>query len=278
MKGTKEKFRYKKEMGQNFIFDPALIEALADASKVTREDGVLEVGPGRGTLTAALARRARKVIAVELDRTLLSGLETSMALYPNVEIVEGDILRQDLPALARDLGSPCRLAANLPYNITTPFMEMLLHAHLPFETIAIMVQKEVGERMMAQPGEDGYGPFSILIDYYSIPEEAVKVPAACFTPPPKVDSSFMLLTMRTQPKVDVVDEAMFFRTVRVSFSMRRKTILNNIMGGFRLSRDEAVTVLERCGIDPKTRAEKMPMDAFALLSDALFRAEGAMDD
>lgn len=265
----KEKFHYKKEMGQHFIFDPEVIETLADASKVTREDGVLEIGPGRGTLTAALARRARKVTTVELDRTLLYDLEISMAMYPNVDIIEGDILRQDVPAIVEKLGTPCRVAANLPYNITTPLLEMLLHAHLPFETIAIMVQKEVGDRMMARPGDEGYGPFSILIDYFAVAEEAVFVPAACFTPPPKVDSSFMLLTMRKTPPISVQDEGMFFRVVRAAFTMRRKTIVNNLMGGFPLTRDAAIALLEGCAIAPNERAERLALDDFARIADAL---------
>lgn len=266
-----ERFRYKKEMGQHFLFDPMLIEQLADAAQVTREDGVLEIGPGRGTLTAALARRARKVIAVELDRTLLHNLEVAMALYPNVEIVQGDILRQDIPALVRKLGTPCRLAANLPYNITTPVLEMLLAQKLPFLSMAVMVQKEVGARMMAQPSRPGYGPFSILMQYHAQVQEAVEVPAACFTPPPKVDSSFMLLSMRESPAVVVLDEAVFFRVVRVAFSMRRKTMLNNLSGGLRITREETLALLAEAGIAPEKRAEQLSMDDFAALADALVR-------
>lgn len=267
----KKTFRYKKEMGQNFIFDPALIEALADASGVTRADGVLEIGPGRGTLTAALARRARKVITVELDRTLIHDLEVAMALYPNVEIVEGDILRQNLPALAARLGEPCRVAANLPYNITTPVIEALLCAKLPFSSIAIMVQKEVGERMLAQAGMPGYGPFSLLIRYFTQPSLALDVPAECFTPRPKVDSSFMLLAARETPVIAVSDEALFFRVIRVSFAMRRKTILNNLMSGFSISRSDADALLAECHIPINARAEQLDMDAFGALSDAIFR-------
>lgn len=265
----KERFRYKKEMGQHFLLDPALVEALADASQVTREDGVLEIGPGRGLLTAALARRARKVIAVELDRTLLGDLEISMALYPNVEIVEGDILRQDIGALVARLGTPCRVAANLPYNITTPLLETLLHAHLPFRTLAVMVQKEVADRMMAGPGQEGYGPFSLLVDFFAEAREAVFVPAACFTPPPKVDSSFMLLTMREGPPVLVEDEAAFFRVIRAAFMMRRKTILNSLMAGLSLGREQTSALLERAGIPPQARAEQLPMEAFAKLANLL---------
>lgn len=204
----KEKFRFKKEMGQNFISDPALIERLAEAAQVTREDGVLEIGPGRGALTCALARRCRRLIAVELDRTLLDGLETTLALYPNAEVVEGDILRADLPALVARLGVPCRVAANLPYNITTPVVEKLLRARLPFASLAIMVQKEVGDKMTAGPGEAGYGPFSLLVQYFAEAREVLRVDASYFTPRPRVDSSFMLLAPREAPPVAVRDEAM----------------------------------------------------------------------
>jgi len=265
----KERFHYKKEMGQNFIYDKELIERLAEASRVEKTDGVLEIGPGRGTLTAALARRSRQVIAVELDRTLLDGLEASLALYPNVEIVQGDILKADLPALIQRLGTPCRVAANLPYNITTPLMEKLLLARLPLSTIAVMVQKEVGERMMARSGQDGYGPFSLLIEYFATAEEAVFVPAECFTPQPKVDSSFMLLTLREKPTVTVADEGLLFRVIRTSFAMRRKTILNNLMGGFGLPREKAASLLEQSGIDPGERAEVISLARFAALSEAI---------
>lgn len=270
----KERFHYKKEMGQHFLFDPVLMEALADASGVTKEDGVLEIGPGRGTLTTALARRARKVVSVELDRTLIHDLRTTMALYPNVEIVQGDILRQDLHALVERIGTPCRVAANLPYNITTPFLEKLLHAHLPLTSIALMVQEEVGVRMLAGPGDDGYGPFSLLVAYFTQATCAMDIPAACFTPPPKVDSSFMMLMMREEPAVSVTDEEMLFRVIRAAFTMRRKTILNNLTGGFAMKRDEVIHLLERCGIAPEIRAERMALQDFAALADALTEGMG----
>lgn len=268
----KEKFRYKKEMGQHFIFDPILIEQLADASLASKEDGVLEIGPGRGTLTTALAKRARKVITVELDRTLIHDLHVTMALYQNVEIIEGDILRADIAALVQSLGTPCRLAANLPYNITTPLIEKILHLQLPFESLAIMVQKEVGARMMASAGAEGYGPFSILIFYYAQVQEAIFIPAECFTPPPKVDSSFMLLTMRKEPPVSVLDEALFFRVVNASFAMRRKTLLNNLLAAFPFSREEITDITNPCEIMPeKVRAEQLTPEQFALLTNAIYQ-------
>lgn len=272
----KEKFRYKKEMGQNFIYDKGVIEKLADASQVERMDGVLEIGPGRGTLTAALAMRARKVIAVELDRTLIPDLRVNMSLYPNVEIIQGDILHTDLHMLAEKLGSPCRVAANLPYNITTPFIEKLLHAHLPFETIAVMVQKEVGIRMMATENTEGYGPLSILIKYFADAKEAVAVASTCFIPKPNVDSSFMLLTMRKSPAVQVQDEAMFFKVIRMAFMMRRKTLLNNLLGaGLGLKRESIEDMLTACGVSPTVRGEQLSIAQFALLTNAL--ASGRID-
>ena len=262
----KEQFRFKKEMGQNFLTDPTLIEGLAEASLVSREDGVLEIGPGRGALTCALARRCRKLIAVELDRTLIRDLETTLELYPNAELVEGDILRQDLPALIARLGEPCRVAANLPYNITAPVLEKLLTLRLPVLSMAVMVQKEVGEKMRAQPGEEGYGPFALMCQYYAEIDEAVYVPREYFTPQPKVDSSFMLLSMRGKPPVDVPDEAAFLRLVHVCFAMRRKTIYNNLSGGLGLSREETEALLAASGIDPSARAERLTMEDFARLA------------
>lgn len=265
----KEKFRYKKEMGQHFLLDPELNAQLADASLVTKEDGVLEIGPGRGTLTAALAARARRVIAVELDRTLIRDLTASMALYPNVSIVQGDILRADLEGLSEELGVPCRVAANLPYNITTPLIEKLLLSRLPFASLAVMVQKEVGLRMVADAGGPGYGPFSLLVRYFTEAREAVFVPAARFTPPPKVDSSFMLLTVRKSPPVSVEDERALFRLIQLSFAMRRKTILNNLMAGYGLSRERAARCLEMACIDPGARAEAIDLSGYAKLLGAI---------
>ncbi len=269
----KERFRYKKEMGQNFILNPALVERLADASMVAETDGVLEIGPGRGMLTAALARRARKVIAVELDRTLLDDLEVSLALYPNVEIVEGDILKKDLAALAKALGQPCRVAANLPYNITTPLLEKLLKARLPFLTMAVMVQKEVGNRMMAKPGQKGYGPLSILVDYHAAARVSLEIPAKCFTPPPKVDSSFMLLNIREALLHPDIEEELFFRVVRAAFAMRRKTILNNMMAGMGLSREAALAILEMADVRETARAEQLESIAFACIARGMMRVK-----
>ncbi|MCL1796207.1 MAG: 16S rRNA (adenine(1518)-N(6)/adenine(1519)-N(6))-dimethyltransferase RsmA [Clostridia bacterium] len=263
----KQGFRHKKEMGQHFLSDPVLIERLADASLVSKADGVLEIGPGPGLLTAALARRARRVIAVELDKRLLQGLRTTLALYPNVEIRQGDILRADLDEIVRTLGFPSRVAANLPYNITTPLLQKLLP--LSFSSVAVMVQREVGLRLAARPGEDGYGPLSLLAQFYADVIEAVPVQAACFTPPPKVDSSFMLLTKRDKLPVNVTSERSFFRLVAVSFTMRRKTLANNLMAGYGLARETAEGLIEAAGLPETARAEKVDMEGFARILESM---------
>ncbi len=262
----KETFRFKKEMGQNFLTDPALIERLADASLVTPEDGVLEIGPGRGALTCTLARRCRKLIAVELDRTLLSDLRATLALYPNASLVQGDILRQDIPALVDALEQPCRIVANLPYNITSPVLRKLLTLRLPVRSLAVMVQKEVGEKMLAQPGEEGYGPFSLLCQYFAQISKQLDVAAEYFTPRPKVDSSFMLLVLRERPPVAVPDEEALWRMVHHCFAMRRKTLFTNLCAGLSVSREEALALLQACGISPQQRAQQLTLEQFAALA------------
>jgi 16S rRNA (adenine1518-N6/adenine1519-N6)-dimethyltransferase len=184
-----------------------------------------------------------------------------MALYPNVEIREGDILRADIDEIVRALGTPCRVAANLPYNITTPVLQRLLP--LPFASIAVMVQREVGQRLAARAGESGYGPLSLLAQYYAEAAEALAVPAECFTPPPKVDSSFMLLTKRESPPVRVADERAFFQFIQQAFAMRRKTLRNNLTAGYGLSREVAGMLLEAAGLPEMARAEEVDMEGFA---------------
>lgn len=267
----KERFRYKKEMGQNFIFDLSLLEKLAEVSLVTHGDAVLEIGAGKGLFTAALARRSRKVVSVELDRTLLPGLRESLSLFSNVEILEGDILKMDLQGIFEKLQTPCRVAANIPYNITTPLIEKLLLSRLPFESIAVMVQKEVGDKLMAKAGQPEYGPLSIFAQFFTEPEEALRVPAECFTPAPKVDSRFMLLTKRKSPAVLVYSEAMLFNVVRIAFAMRRKTLANNLLrGNLELTRDRIEEILIVNHLSLTARAEQLSIQDFANLSNALY--------
>ena len=232
-------FHHKHSLGQNFIEDEALLEQLAALSLVTPEDNVLEIGPGFGALTRPLAARCRRIVSLEIDETLLPILRVTLEKCPNAEVVQRDVMRTDLAALVQEkLGDgPLRVAANLPYYITTDVLTKLL-AELPqARSIAVMIQKEVGDKLLSRPGDDGYGPLAILCQYKCEIRRALDVPAACFTPPPKVDSSFMVLTRRQTPPCAVADEALFMKLIRGAFVMRRKTLVNTLMSAFALSRE-----------------------------------------
>ena len=261
-------FHHKHSLGQNFIEDEALLEQLAALSLVTPEDNVLEIGPGFGALTRPLAARCRRIVSLEIDETLLPILRVTLEKCPNAEVVQRDVMRTDLAALVQEkLGDgPLRVAANLPYYITTDVLTKLL-AELPQAlSIAVMIQKEVGDKLLSRPGDDGYGPLAILCQYKCEIRRALDVPAACFTPPPKVDSSFMVLTRRQTPPCAVADEALFMKLIRGAFVMRRKTLVNNLMSAFALSREEASLCLERAGLPAQVRAEALSIEELARLS------------
>ena len=261
-------FHHKHSLGQNFIEDEALLEQLAALSLVTPEDNVLEIGPGFGALTRPLAARCRRIVSLEIDETLLPILRVTLEKCPNAEVVQRDVMRTDLAALVQEkLGDgPLRVAANLPYYITTDVLTKLL-AELPqARSIAVMIQKEVGDKLLSRPGDDGYGPLAILCQYKCEIRRALDVPAACFTPPPKVDSSFMVLVRREQPLCVPADEALFLRLVRAAFVMRRKTLVNNLMSAFALSREEASLCLERACLPAQVRAEALSIEELARLS------------
>lgn len=271
MKQRKE-FHHKHSLGQNFIEDEALLEQLADLSRVTQEDCVLEIGPGFGALTKPLARRAKQVVSLEIDQTLIPILTVALERNPNAQIVVGDVMKTDLAALVRErFGEDCslRIAANLPYYITTDVLTKLLCELPQAKSIAVMIQKEVGDKLLSQPGEDGYGPLAIMCQYYCEVSRALDVPAACFTPPPKVDSSFMLLERRNTPVCPVRDEAVFLKLIKGAFVMRRKTLVNNLMACFALGREQSTAAIESCGLDAKVRAEQLSLAEFALLSDCI---------
>lgn len=263
-------FHQKHSLGQNFIEDEALLEQLAELSLVTQEDCVLEIGPGFGALTKPLAGRARQVVSLEIDRTLIPILNVTLEKYPNAHVVCGDVMRTDLPSLVKEaFGEECvslRVAANLPYYITTEVLTKLMRELPQAKSIAVMIQKEVGDKLLSQPGEDGYGPLAVLCQYHYHVMRALDVPAACFNPPPKVDSSFMVLERLVQPSVDAGDEAVFARLVRGAFAMRRKTLLNNLVSGFALSREQASACLESSGLSLQARAEELSLSDFAQLS------------
>ena len=261
--------RYRQSLGQNFIYDEELLAALTEAAEVSGDEDVLEIGPGCGSLTKHLCRAARKVLSIELDERLIPLLQAFLAEEKNWSVVQGDIMTVNLPETTAALQPPFAVVANIPYYITTPLIQRLLTAGLPISRMALMVQKEVADKIMAAPGEDGWGPLAVRCQYMCEPRRLMEVPAACFTPPPKVDSTFILLPMREEPAVQVESEEMFFRVVNAAFALRRKTLLNGLCAAFRVERAEAAGWLEAAGIDPMVRGEKLGLAEFGRLADAV---------
>ena len=273
-------FHHKHSLGQNFIEDETLLEQLADLSLVTREDCVLEIGPGFGALTKPLARRAKQVVSLEIDPTLFPILNVALEHVDNAHVVQGDVMKTDLHALAEaSFGEGCslRVAANLPYYITTDVLTKLLTELPQARSIAVMIQKVVGDKLLSQPGEDGYGPLAILSQYLCEVRRALDVPAACFTPPPKVDSSFMVLERREAPLCSVHDEALFMKLIRGAFVMRRKTLVNNLMSAFSLSREEASACIDLAGLPAQVRAEALSIEEFARLCNEISGLQASTD-
>ena len=267
-------FHHKHSLGQNFIEDETLLEQLADLSLVTREDCVLEIGPGFGALTKPLARRAKQVVSLEIDPTLFPILNVALEHFDNARVVQGDVMKTDLHALTEaSFGEDCslRVAANLPYYITTDVLTKLLVTLPEAKSIAVMIQKEVGDKLLSQPGDEGYGPLAILCQYFCVVRRALDVPAACFTPPPKVDSSFMVLERRTEKLYAVADEALLMRLIRGAFAMRRKTLINNLIACFPLDRQQAAAAMEAAGLNAQCRAEALSIGQLCSLCEQIGR-------
>ena len=264
-------FHHKHSLGQNFIEDENLLNQLADLSLVTPEDCVLEIGPGFGALTKPLAARSKQIVSLEIDKTLLPILNVTLEKYPNARVVNGDVMKTDLEQLVKDSFGECslRVAANLPYYITTDVLHKFLFELPQAKSIAVMIQKEVGDKLLSQPDDDGYGPLAIMCQFLCHVQRALDVPAECFTPPPKVDSSFMVLERREAPLYEVKSEALFFKLVRGAFVMRRKTLVNNLMAAFALSREDATQVVENAGLPAQVRAEALNIEQFAHLANLL---------
>ena len=274
MSKTKERIRdsqlrYKQGLGQNFIYDDDLLKELVRVSGVEAEDDVLEVGPGSGSMTKYLCESAHHVLSLELDERLLPMIRTFLAPYPNFELHQGDALTENLPELTANLRKPFCVVANIPYYITTPLVNLLLGGTLPLKRLALMVQKEVADKMLAEPGDEDYGPLAIRCQYFCDPYVAMDVPAACFTPVPKVDSAFVILPMREKPPVQVHSEKTFFRVAAAAFAMRRKTMVNNLCPAFQLTREAACELMRDCGLDVRVRGERLTMADFALLANKL---------
>lgn len=260
-------FHHKHSLGQNFLEDEALVAGLVDETSVGTEDHILEVGPGAGIMTNILAQRCKSVTAVEIDDTLLPFLRIKLEKYDNVRIVQGDIMRVNLPEIMADKGA-FHVVANIPYYLTTDLMHMLLTSRLPIKSINVMVQKEAAQRMAGGPSAAEYGPLAVRAQYHTQPRVARIVPAACFTPPPKVDSAFVCMPWREKPAVKVQDENLFFRVVNAAFAMRRKTLTNNLMNAFRMEREQAAAWIERAGLDAGVRGEALGLQQFADLANA----------
>ena len=271
-------FMFQKKFGQNFLIDPHVLAKIIDAAGVTKDDLVLEIGPGIGTLTQVLAEAAREVVAVEIDRNLLPILEETLAGYDNVTVVNADILKYDIAAMAAEKspGRPIKVVANLPYYITTPLIMGLLEQNLPVAGITVMIQKEVAERMKAAPGGKDYGALSLAVQYYAEPYLAANVPPNCFMPRPSVGSAVITLTRREEPGAPVRDEKQMFRLIRASFQQRRKTLVNSLKNSPELdfTREEIEQALAALGFPPAVRGEALDLAQFAALSDALSDIRG----
>lgn len=269
-------FHFNKGLGQNFLIENWVPRDTAEACGADEETGVLEIGPGIGPLTQQLAKRAGKVVSVELDRRLYPVLAETMAAFNNFTLVKGDIMKQDLKALVQEHFSGLRpvLCANLPYNITTPLLTACVEAGC-FDSITVLIQKEVALRICARPGTADYGAFSLLMQYYTEPELLFTVANTCFLPAPKVTSAVIRCTTRKVPPVTVQSEQMLWRTVRGGFALRRKTLVNSLQTAFTLPKEQLAEIVISCGLEPTIRGERLSLEDYAKLADALLRAEQA---
>ena len=266
-------FNFQKKFGQNFLINTSILEEIIDAAEITREDFVLEIGPGIGTMTQYLCEAAREVVAVEIDTNLIPILGDTLSAYDNVEVMNADILKVDIAKLAdeRNGGKPIKVVANLPYYITTPIIMGLFESHVPIDSITIMVQKEVADRMQEGRGSKEYGALSLAVQYYAKPEIVVNVPPSCFMPQPKVGSAVIRLTRHENPPVDVDNEKLMFQVIRASFNQRRKTLANglNNFGSFSLGKEEIQKSIEELGVPVNIRGEALSLEQFAKLSNII---------
>lgn len=274
----KYNFNFQKKFGQNFLIDTRVLEEIIDAAEITKDDFVLEIGPGIGTMTQYLCEAAREVVAVEIDTNLIPILKDTLSAYDNVEVLNQDILKVDIASLAKERNNdkPIKVVANLPYYITTPIIMGLFESHVPIDSITIMVQKEVADRMQEGPGSKEYGALSLAVQYYAKPEIVVNVPPSCFMPQPKVGSAVIRLTRHEQSPVEVEDEKLMFQVIRASFNQRRKTLANglNNFGSFGLSKEEIQSCIEELGVPVNIRGEALSLEQFAELSNIIYTHKG----
>ncbi|MBQ7954708.1 MAG: 16S rRNA (adenine(1518)-N(6)/adenine(1519)-N(6))-dimethyltransferase RsmA [Lachnospiraceae bacterium] len=269
----KYNFNFQKRFGQNFLIDTSVLDRIISAAEITKDDCVLEIGPGIGTMTQYLAESAREVVAVEIDKNLIPILEDTLSEYDNVTVINEDILKVDIAKIVeeRNGGKPIKVVANLPYYITTPIIMGLFESHVPLKSITIMVQKEVADRMQVGPGTKDYGALSLAVQYYAKPEIVANVPPNCFIPRPSVGSAVIRLTRFENPPVEVNDEKFMFALIRASFNQRRKTLVNGLTGAgdLHLTKEQVIAALERMKLSPQVRGEALTLEQFALLSREL---------
>ncbi len=270
----KYNFNFQKKFGQNFLIDTRVLERIIESAGITKEDCVLEIGPGIGTMTQYLAESAREVVAVEIDKNLIPILENdTLAEYDNVTIINDDILKVDINKIVQEKnnGQPIKVVANLPYYITTPIIMGLFESHVPLKSITIMVQKEVADRMQVGPGTKDYGALSLAVQYYAKPEIVANVPPNCFIPRPNVGSAVIRLTRHEVPPMEVKDEAYMFALIRASFNQRRKTLLNGLTnaGNLGVTKEQITAALEQMGLPAAVRGEVLTLEQFGELSNLL---------
>jgi 16S rRNA (adenine1518-N6/adenine1519-N6)-dimethyltransferase len=267
-------FVFQKKYGQNFLIDDNIVEKIVREAGVTKDDFVLEIGPGIGTMTQILAANAREVAAVEIDDNLIPILKETLAEFQNVTVIHNDILKVDIKALAEEKnnGRPIKVVANLPYYITTPIIMGLFESGVPIDSITIMVQKEVADRMQVGPGTKDYGALSLAVQYYAKPEIVVNVPPTCFIPRPNVGSAVIRLTRHENVPVEVRDEKLMFKLIRASFNQRRKTLANGLSNSseIHLSKDVITSAIEKLGRGPSIRGEALTLQEFARLSNIIY--------
>ena len=272
---NKYNFAFQKKFGQNFLIDSNVVEKIVREAGVTEDDFVLEIGPGIGTMTQILCENAREVVAVEIDKNLIPILNDTLSGYDNVRVLNEDILKVDIKSLAREKNDnrPIKVVANLPYYITTPIIMGLFESGVPIDSITIMVQKEVADRMQVGPGTKDYGALSLAVQYYAKPQIILTVPASCFMPRPNVDSAVIKLTRHEKAPVDVEDEKLMFAIIRASFNQRRKTLANGLNNSSEIHLPKEVisqSIEELCG-NPSIRGEALTLEQFATLSNIIYK-------
>jgi len=271
----KHNFSFQKKFGQNFLIDERVLDKIVSAADLNKNDYVIEIGPGIGTLTQYLCEQSNHVTAIEIDKELIPILNETLSQYDNYDVINEDVLKIDLGELIKQHndGKPCKIVANLPYYITTPIIMSLLESRIPIDSITVMVQKEVADRMMVGPGTKDYGALSLAVQYYAKPYIVANVPQNCFVPRPNVDSAVIRLTCHKEPPVSVINEELMFKLIRASFNQRRKTLVNGIsnFAGLNYSKETIIQALVNVGLSEKVRGETFDLQSFATLSDELIK-------